>query len=246
MINWVTLLHTLKVTGDHTERPHPEPADDLEPKKPEIFVEQNVVLDESFTKSIVDLRHKSPKKERRKKRDLSEVVGVALHQTSVQRSSRATARRAHLTVAHVLVSQDGYVFWIHPFEAYLYAADHLNAFTVSVELMGNFQGEPGGRWYKPKRFGEGHPTPIQIHRTRQTLLWLTTVIPSLCWLWAHRQSRVKPKVAKELDPGWEVWQTVSGWAERSGVLETQPWRTWGTGLPIPHSWVNPNLNRSVI
>jgi hypothetical protein len=209
-----------------------------------------VVLDDSFFEAIVDNRDIAPKDKRKKKRKLSAITAVVVHQTAANRTQETALRKSKNVTCHVLVTPGGSVCINHPWEAYLYAGDLFNSFAVHVEFTGNFEGHPGkDDFYKPEKFGRSVPTDIQILRGRQVLKWLIHEEKlDITMVLAHRQARTKMKskngnwkVAKVLDPGWQIYSMVVMWAERVLGLERRPQWTLGNGATIPESWENPPI-----
>lgn len=210
--------------------------------------DEDVALGDEFYASIVDNRDIAPKDKRKRRRKLSDITAAVLHQTAAQRTQENALRKSKNVTCHILITPGGNVCLNHPWEAYLYAADLFNSFSISIEFTGNFEGHPGkGDFYKPEKFGRGEPTDIQILRGKQVLKWLiyeenlnlTTVL-------AHRQARTKRKnkngrwkVAKVLDPGWRIYSTVAMWAERVLNLDRRPQWTLGNGATIPDVWEEP-------
>ncbi len=274
--NLQALLHFLRIQGDWSDREEAEPEDEVldeipkatvaavsatpaplvvpppptlgTPPPPTASMPGRVVLDDGFFESIVDNRDIAPKDKRKKRRKLSDITAVVLHQTAAQRSQENALRKSKNVTCHILITPGGNVCLNHPWEAYLYAADLFNSFSISIEFTGNFEGHPGkGDWYKPEKFGRGEPTDIQILRGKQVLQWLIYEENlGITMVLAHRQARTKRKnkngrwkVAKVLDPGWRIYSTVAMWAERVLNLDRRPQWTLGNGATIPGVWEEP-------
>lgn len=221
------------------------------PPSPTDSVPGRVVMDDGFYESIVDNRDIAPKDKRKRRRKLKNITAVVLHQTAANRTQENALRKSKNVTCHILITPGGSVCLNHPWDAYLYAADLFNKFSISIEFTGNFEGHPGkGDFYKPEKFGRSIPTDIQILRGKQVLQWLiyeekldiTTIL-------AHRQARTKRKnkngrwkVAKMLDPGWQIYSAVAMWAEKVLNLDRRPQWTLGNGAPIPESWEHPPIS----
>ena len=214
-------------------------------------IPDRVVMDDAFYESFVDNRDIAPKDKRKRRRKLENITTVVLHQTAANRTQENALRKSKNVTCHILITPGGNVCLNHPWWAYLYAADLFNSFSISIEFTGNFEGHPGkGDFYKPEKFGRSIPTDIQILRAKQVLQWLiyeedlniTTIV-------AHRQARTKRKnkngrwkVAKVLDPGWQIYSAVAMWAEKVLNLDRRPQWTLGNGATIPESWEHPPIS----
>ena len=268
--NIQSLLHFLRLRGDWEERDEPEPEEEVldeipalvpapppvvppppslgTPPPPSASVPGRMVMDDAFYESFVDNRAIAPKDKRKRRRKLSAITAVVLHQTAAQRSQENALRKSKNVTCHILITPGGNVFLNHPWEAYLYAADLFNKFSISIEFTGNSEGHPNkGDWYKPEKFGRGEPTDIQILRGKQVIQWfIYEENLNITMVLAHRQARTKKKnkngrwkVAKVLDPGWRIYSTVAMWAERVLNLNRRPQWTLGNGATIPDVWEEP-------
>lgn len=222
----------------------------------------------AFWESTVDLTDKSNVKDssgsRRRKgvRTADDVNCLVWHQTGF--TWRPWEKRKwsshHKINAHLCIDTNGNILVLHPFFQKLWTANGFNSSCVSIEIMGNFEGEQGtGNWYKPEKFGYGRPTEAQITSARALTCVLANpgMIPDdapaaflewrrcksgtsapLTYVYAHRQSGTRGgKPTRPLDPGSEVWQKVGQWAVVHYRLSDG-----GDGfclpgaLPIPESW----------
>lgn len=195
----------------------------------------------------VDNRGKAQKSQRKRTRPLADITAVVVHQTGFTWSLETAHQNAWKINAHLVVLPDGTVCWNHPFEAYLWAADLANRFSISIEFLGNFEGHPGkDDFWRPERFGRSRPTRHQIVAGRDLLIQLlysSGPFPKLplesCH--AHRQFRTGKRAPKVLDPGWEVYQGINLWAHRQLGLSARAGWTLGNGAVIPPSWYDPDV-----
>lgn len=150
------------------------------PGSPYVDMLGDVVLDDAFFNSFVDLTAKSNVKDkngyrRKGKRKWSKIFRKVEHQTAFRWKPYRTGKysKHHEINAHVCYDVNGAILIIHPFDAYLWTANSFNEDCISCEMMGNFEGELGtGNWYKPDKFGRNRPERIQLVRSRQLTKWL--------------------------------------------------------------------------
>lgn len=177
------------------------------------------------------------------------IKGIALHQTACvfgPSNDRAKAHRRALSIpAHAVAFRDGVVAIPAPALWYLYTSNGLNAFTLGLEIEGQYPGlldDPT----TPQREDEtsiwkgATPTPLDeltIETARFALKWLVDEGRALgCpieYLYAHRQSNGQ----KPSDPGAGIWRAVAiDYGVKVLGLKTQPDFTCGDGRPIPRGW----------
>lgn len=241
------------------ERKHPPPACKLLD-----------LPDLPFWNSIVDLTDKSNVKDskgrrrRKGRRRWDRLRRLVWHQTGFAWKTWKQGKWSshHKINAHICIDTNGKILLLHPLWAYLWTANGFNPECLSIEIMGNFEGVEGaGNWYKPEKFGYGHPKAIQIKRCRQLTYWLLhpemglgdTTVPKPLLEWrvavrrlgrnplkfvhAHRQSgysSTTKQANRLLDPGSKVWSEVGVWAqEEHGLSDGGPGYHLQHAAPIP-------------
>ena len=156
---------------------------------------------------------------RKRKRDMSKVVGITLHNWGVKNVGRSAHRKGSY---HLSIHNDGTVYLVHPFNTYLYHGHGLNRSTIGISLG-----------HMPSR-GESL-TPQQRAGLRKALSYAVAEIRRqggrADFLYAHRQSSED----RGADPGAAVWTEAVSYGRGLG-LATEPERTWGTGQAIPAGW----------
>ncbi len=174
-------------------------------------------------------------------RPLTAVNAVVLHQTA---GSQNTDPRHYLWVgAHFVILPDGLIIQLYPETRNVYHANSFNSRSVGIEFAGMFANEQGQCWwwptkqyvnrgYKSRGITCGEPTAEQIEAGRRLLTALTDKIPSIRYVFAHRQA----SSSRENDPGPTVWLQVGEWAKQNLGLSDGGNYKEGTGKPIPETW----------
>lgn len=180
--------------------------------------------------------------------DLStRVVLIGLHQAGVERGEQRWMDTVHRVTCHRAIGPSGNRYRVHPLDRRLVAINRLDRrpfHTISIEVLGNFEGVDGGRpdWWKPEVMGRGYPDEAQISALRQEILAVEAEVRDmggrLSGIVPHRVSgrnrRGKPN--RPICPGSRVWSAGGEWAAAElGVPVPAPGQTFG-GLPIPESW----------
>jgi len=171
---------------------------------------------------------------RRNPREIKDIYGLVLHQMAFDYESRGTDPDKYTGVrAHFIVLSDGSIYQLHPLERYLYASSSLNAWTVAVEVAGNFQ-RKAGDWYKPEKFGQNEaPTEAQIRSLKFLVRWLRGALRSggsdLRAIYTHGQG----SKAKRGCPGPQIWSQIVPWAASELGIPNAEDESFGSGQPVP-------------
>jgi len=181
-------------------------------------------------------------------RDPKTITGIGIHQTACvfgpSNDIDKRHRRSLGVPCHALAFRDGVFATAFPLEWYMYHGNELNAFTLGLEIEGQYPGRADDPT-TPKRediqstWG-GNPTPfddLAIETSREALKYLVEEgrrrgMP-IEYVWAHRQSNGQ----KPSDPGHEIWKhVVLDYGVPVLGLRTQVDKTWRDGKPIPGLW----------
>lgn len=271
LVNLWLSRHIVPVDPERGE-PEETEADGPEPSPPSGYVDMlgQVDLDDAFWASFIDLTGPAGKvvergkPRRRRTRKLSALTRIVWHQTSFAWRTYLALKAArkysghHKINAHVCIDRDGSILLLHGFLFYLATANAYNSSCLSIEIMGNFEGELGqGNWYKPEKFGAHRPERIQLIRARQLTLWLMdpeqgpadAELPPMLREWRTSVRKhgnplkwVNPhKMATDdrpLDCGSESWYHVGEWSAACVPgLGIGP--SAGRGEPLPDEWRSP-------
>jgi N-acetyl-anhydromuramyl-L-alanine amidase AmpD len=139
--------------------------------------------------------------------------------------------------AHYIVTADGQVAQLYDDFDYLNASNDFNPRSIAIEFAGNFP-DNRYRWWRDRDSTSPLPdrcyvTPAQIRAGRCLLSTLKARLPTIKYLYAHRQSSKD----REGDPGPDVWFNIGEWALSNLNLTDRLPRTYvGTGQPIPDAW----------
>jgi hypothetical protein len=170
-----------------------------------------------------------------KRRSLSKVTGVCLHQTACNMGTRPA--RYDGTGSHVVVT-GGQIIWLHDWTHRVVAASGWNDATVSIEINGLFagvEGDPRTVWDDPSTPGREQAMALDerdVLATLDVLRWMKREIPGLRVIVAHRQASAD----RRNDPGEAIWRRVAIPARAEVGLVTPNEFTLGDGLPIPNEW----------
>lgn len=160
-----------------------------------------------------------------KRRALNKVTGICLHQTGCHMGERPA--RYDGGGAHVFVTREGRVIWLHDFDRRVVAANGWNDGTVSVEIDGLYAGVEG----RADTVWQGTAmtlTPEATAAAREVVRWIRESVPTVSVIVAHRQS----SGTRRSDPGEAIWKAV---ALTSGLSRANA-TTLGTGLRVPTEW----------
>lgn len=169
-------------------------------------------------------------------RNLSTVTGICLHQTGCHMGERPS--RYDGMGAHVAVTRNGQIVWLHDFDRIVVAANGFNASTVSIEIDGLYAGIEGDQrtvWDNP---GTPHKETGQALTAEATAAaceavhWIKRAVPSVTQIVAHRQA----SASRRSDPGSAIWQAVAIPMRDELGLDTPIEMMLGNGRAIPREW----------
>ena len=161
----------------------------------------------------------------RRDRPLNLIDGVVIHQTADARSN--DVQKSLNVGAHFIVMHNGAVARLYPNANFVNASNCLNGRTVAIEFAGNFPNETYRWWHGKNLFNPQtqrrkheafeaskrwhYPSPAQINAGRQLIKQLTTELPNLHYVFAHRQS----SSSRDNDPGPDLWHYIAEWAHNT-------------------------------
>lgn len=183
--------------------------------------------------TFYDLRREADRKHDRGPRPWSKITGITLHQTACD-FGRERASRWSTLQAHVGVSREGWVNWVHDLERVVWHGHGFNDATVGLELEGLYAGIAGN----PDGSATPEtPTPELVKAAQETIRWVFATVTRhgghLRYLYAHRQS----KGSRRADPGQELWQAVAlPMMAELGLEDGGLGYCRGSGRPIPEAW----------
>lgn len=189
--------------------------------------------------SLIDLRRTSDSRHIIGRRPWVQITGITLHQCAVDFGHEPPARWNTLS-AHVGVSCEGNVLWVHEFEHVIAHGNELNRPEIGIEFEGLFAGilaQPGGRTQ--------HLTPKQIRAGHEAIRWILAVCANhgsiLRFLHAHRQTAQ----TRRGDPGEEIWRLIAlPMIDELGLTDGGPQFKIDNGRTIPAAW-NPEYTGNV-
>lgn len=187
-----------------------------------------------------DLRSSASQDRLGGRRAWSKITGVTLHQTAVVLGERP--ERWKTLGAHLGVTREGQVVWLHDFAKIVWHANGLNAMTVGIELDGMYegiQGDPNSFWNPdkdPRRVPQRATTDL-VEAAKATVRWVCAEVArhggKVNHLYAHRQASKQ----RQSDPGSELWQLVGLELHKELTLtDGGAGFTLGDGMRIPESW----------
>ena len=203
-----------------------------------------VTMDYLLNPGVKDVTEEANKKNRIRQRNIDDVTGIVLHQTGCVLSKEN--KRVKDIKAHYVIHPDGDIWMLHPANAYLYAANAFNAKTISIEIIGNFEGDIGkGNIFKPDIFGNSKLEKNAVLAARRLVGNITLYSGlNITHIFAHRQSgvsKVTKKPNRQIDPGEEIWREVGEWAKVVLSLSDGGRNYSKGGIPIPKNWLQPPL-----
>jgi|GEM_PF-6156731 len=156
-------------------------------------------------------------------RPLSDIFGICLHQVAVDNVGDSAWPKV---TAHIGVSEDGKVYRIHPYDTWLAASHGFNDGTVSIEV--------GGLWKEGEELGE-----VQVHALRRAILLILDDLADegidAGIIVTHRQTHS----SRRNDSGRTIWQQGALWARDALGAVLDPEYSFGSGAPIPDTWMVP-------
>lgn len=187
-----------------------------------------------------DLRSTASQKSLGGRRAWKEITGVTLHQTACVLGEKP--QRWNTVAAHLGVTRNGQVVWMHDFEKIVWHGNGLNGFTIGIEMDGTYAGVEGDdrTFWRPQDEPDRKPqapTIELIEAAKATVRWICQEVARhdghverLC---AHRQSSDQ----RQSDPGSALWQRVAMPLHAElGLSDGGPDYTVGTGYRIPEKW----------
>ena len=164
-----------------------------------------------------------------KKRKLSDITGVMLHQTACRLGEKP--ERWKSISAHIGVTREGKIILMHDFLSVIWHGNKPSPELIGIEFDGNFMGYTNGKYWKPG----GGPDPLTAAQQASANEILLPFLQRCGMDWkytiAHRQSSGD----REYDPGPEIWQLVAlPWMRETGSTDGD--LVWGTGAKIPNDW----------
>jgi hypothetical protein len=163
----------------------------------------------------------------------SKVDAIVLHHMAFNRGNDLS--RYEKVGAHYVVLADGQIAQLYDDLDYLNASDGFNGRSVAIEFAGNFSDERYHWWKDRDRTipDRCYLTPAEIRAGRCLLKAITTRLPGVKYVYAHRQSS-KDRTG---DPGPDVWCNVGEWAiSNLKLTDRLPTTHVGSGRPVPDSW----------
>jgi N-acetyl-anhydromuramyl-L-alanine amidase AmpD len=174
------------------------------------------------------------------RRAWSKITGITLHQTACVMGERPL-RWATLG-AHLGVTREGRVIWVHDFEKLTVHAHGFNSNTVGIEMDGTYAGVEGDdrTFWRPRDEPNRQPqTPTAelVEAAKATVRWICAEVARhggrVELLVAHRQASSD----RQSDPGSALWQQV-GMALHTelGLSDGGAGYRIGDGYAIPERW----------
>lgn len=184
---------------------------------------------------------KTPGGYRKRPRPWSKVTGVCLHQTACHMGERPG--RYAKTGAHVIVTRQGQVIWLHDFDQVVVHGHGWNAQTVGIEVDGLYEGvegDPRTVWDDPstKVREQGMTlTDATVQSLQAVIRWIVAEVArnggKVSALVAHRQSIDD----RRNDPGGAIWRRVAlPMSAELGLTDGGDGFKLGKGRPIPREW----------
>jgi N-acetyl-anhydromuramyl-L-alanine amidase AmpD len=193
--------------------------------------------------SFYDIRKQAGNEHFIRRRTWKEVTGITLHQTACVLGEKP--ERWANCGAHLGITRQGKVIWIHDFDIAVVHANGFNAQTVGIEMDGTYAGIEGNDrtfWRPPEAPNRKpqSPTPELVEAAKQTVRWIVDEVArhegKVKVLVAHRQS----SGTRQSDPGSALWQAVAlPLHAELGLTDGGKGFTVGKGMPIPEAW-NPS------
>jgi N-acetyl-anhydromuramyl-L-alanine amidase AmpD len=142
----------------------------------------------------------------------SGITGITLHQTACVLGERP--QRWGTVGAHVGITREGRVIWMHDFTQLVVHANGFNRTTIGIEMEGTYAGIEGDDrtfWRpadEPTRQPQS-PTPQLVEAAKSAVRWIRDEVARhngrIELLVAHRQASRD----RQSDPGSALWQQVA-------------------------------------
>ncbi len=162
-------------------------------------------------------------------RQISDVTGLVLHQTSFNRGNDTGAYDR--INAHFVILPNGTTVTKFDETENRPCSGGFNSYTVGVEFVGNFPMD-SGRWWKGNS-SHDMPTWAQIHSGRCLVNYLQNAV-GITHVFAHRQT--VPGNRRSNCPGPHIWYNVGEWAMSRGLSDGGLGYAIKGGNPIPELW----------
>ena len=171
-----------------------------------------------------------------------QITGITWHQTAVQMGERPG--RYDSMGAHIAITQQGKVIWVHDFDKIVYHANGFNNRTIGIEVVGAFPGITGDlsrrSFWRPKERPNMRPTKLTdecVQACHDTSKWIVEMVKrhggKLKFMLAHRQS----SGTRRNDPGEEIWQRcVMPMMKKYKLTHGGKSFKIDKGRPIPENW----------
>lgn len=187
-----------------------------------------------------DIRAEADRRYVIRRRTWKDVTGICLHQTACNLGERP--QRWATIGAHLGVTREGKVIWMHDFDYAIVHGNGFNTSTVGIEMDGAYagiEGDPKTFWRPPgdTKSQPQSPTAELIAAAKQTVKWICSEVErhggKVTSLVAHRQASKD----RQADPGSALWKAVA--MPLHGELKLDdggPGYKIGTGFAIPEVW----------
>lgn len=187
--------------------------------------------------NFYDRRATASKSQDHGSRSMASVTGICLHQTACVLGENPP--RWDTVGAHVGVTREGKVIWLHSFDRLVWHGNGWNNGTVGIEIDGLYagiEGDPSTVWNDPttpQREQANVLTPATIEAVKQTIRWIASQLPTPRALVAHRQS----SGSRRNDPGSAIWKEIAlPMSAELGMNDGGAGFKLDDGYPIPVEW----------
>ncbi len=170
-------------------------------------------------------------------RPIAGVTGICLHQTACNLGERV--ERYDTVGAHLCVTRQGKIIWLHDFDRLVCHGNGWNNGTVGIEIDGLYagvEGDPATVWDDPstptKEQGQ-QLTAATCEAVKDVIRWIKGELPQVNALVAHRQA----SSSRRNDPGSAIWHQIAlPMHDELGLSDGGIGFVLGGGLPIPEAW----------
>jgi hypothetical protein len=187
-----------------------------------------------------DIRSSASQKHVFGRRPWMTIKGITLHQTACLLGEKAA--RWGTVGAHVGVTREGRVIWMHDFDQLVVHANGFNKSTIGIEMDGMYAGVEGEdrtfwrRANEPDRQPQT-PTPALVEAAKAAVRWIRNEVARnggrIELLLAHRQASRD----RQSDPGSALWQKVAmPLHDELGLSDGGAGYRIGDGYAIPEPW----------
>jgi N-acetyl-anhydromuramyl-L-alanine amidase AmpD len=172
-----------------------------------------------------------------RRRPLSRVTGICLHQTACHMGERP--ERYDGMGAHMAITRMGKVIWLHDWTHRVIHGNGWNDGTIGIEIDGLYAGVEGDDstvWNDPSTPHREHGMALTIHTVavaQRTIRQICAEVPGIKALVAHRQSSRD----RRNDPGSEIWSRIAlPVSAELGLSDGGEGFKIGDGRAIPEAW----------